>query len=520
MKKLLLLFGILVAVPCAIVMGQNEVNIKTILPPGLYDIVPKGTVPPVDSCKCKDGVTPNVSATAATGPIGVTESGTLENPVFNFSIPPGKDGKGIVSITSNPDTSWKVTYTDGTVWNSPPLQGPQGNCTGCPSGGGSQTKNVFDVTLGPFNVKGDGVNNDGPGLQAAINTAKVSNVSGVILIPPPTNFYRVNGPLFIHPDASNQVWMDIVMLGGKAGAMQYFGPTGTALFNILGLKQSRIEGVNADLAGGIAGRQIIDVRTTPTVNSSTGVTLNSCFFRLGTGQDNIGVRTGFQSVGDISNYTFKDVAIYGAAEADNTSDGIQATPGQYGYQNLGTNTLSMQWVNGFVAGVDRIYTNIDRGRTTRGNGACYFDGLGGSHNNIDFEFTWEQTYQIENGRFEVGNKFILVTNNGAFSHVSVTNTTVHEYKGINGVLIEVQGQSSLRVENSTFANVGGTKYSSPILISSSGTFGTLYVQGCSFTSDVVFTKPGTSQFGIQVKDNVKLRDKWQSIGMMPNMPAP
>ena len=148
---------------------------------------------------------------------------------------------------------------------------------------------------------------------------------------------------------------------------------------------------------------------------------------LGNGKNNIGIRTGKVSGGgaDISNYTFESM------------NRIWWTgwwyPGQYAFQNLGHNTLSMAWYGGFVAGCDRIYANRTPDGSQRGNGSVAFYGLGGSGNNLDFEFAWEQAYIISGGRFENGNKFLKITD-GAYSSVVVQGLAIHDYKDQNNII--------------------------------------------------------------------------------------
>lgn len=393
-------------------------------------------------------------------------------------------------------------------------QGIQGNPGSPGSGTGTVTagRGVFDVMN--FGAKGDGSTDDSPAFNAAYQAAR--QVNGRVIFPYPNNFYRLNSPVNIVPDASGQVWVDLMGMGGKAGMIQYFGPSGTCAFKIRGMKASSIEGLHVDLAGNTANRQAFDLETISGMRSITGNTFRNCFIRLGGGQDAIGIRTGFgPDHGDISLLNFENISIYGTAEHQNVQP-VVVTPGQYGFQNLGENTLQIQIIGGIAAGCDRAYTNITRDGSDRGNGAVSFFGFDGSHNNEDFVFSWEQTYTIIGGRYELGNRFIRITDNGAFSHVSVYNATVHEYAGINGNLIEIGGESSVELRNSTFAKVGGGKYSSPITITKNNAYGALAVSGCSFTSDVIYTKPGQSNFDISLRGNIKMGASWRSVGLFAN----
>ena len=68
---------------------------------------------------------------------------------------------------------------------------------------------------------------DQPAFQACYEAARA--VSGKIIIPSPgSGYWRFNSTWNIVPDASNQVWVDLEMMGGRAGTIKYFGPNNTA----------------------------------------------------------------------------------------------------------------------------------------------------------------------------------------------------------------------------------------------------------------------------------------------------
>lgn len=295
---------------------------------------------------------------------------------------------------------------------------------------------------------------------------------------------------------------------------RYFGPNNSSVFYIVGMKESLIESIHVSIESGRTGVKIFNIQTPTGNSSSTGTTVRNCYLHLGNGQDNIGIKTGGETSahGDISNWIFSNVSVYGPGEFNVAN----VVPGQYAFQNLGMNTLSMKWDGGFVAGCDRAYTNISRDGSQRGNGSCLFDGLGGSKNNIDFVFSWEQAYKIINGRWEAGNMFMIVTNNGAMSHVSVDNLAIHDYNGVNGTLIDIQGQCSLSVINCQLADTEGAPYGSPIKISSGSKYGALNVSGSSFTANQIYTKTGGATFDITLKGNIKLGTGFQSAGLFAN----
>lgn len=92
----------------------------------------------------------NLTASAEYGEeVGVTLTWTEDSVNFDFTIPGGADGVGIQSIVFNQDYSMTITLTDGTVYNSPSLRGPQGEtgATGAqgPQGPQGEGLEILDV---------------------------------------------------------------------------------------------------------------------------------------------------------------------------------------------------------------------------------------------------------------------------------------------------------------------------------------------------------------------------------------
>ena len=365
-----------------------------------------------------------------------------------------------------------------------------------PQSGGTTARAQFDVYS--YGARGDGVSDDSQAFNDAFIAAR--NAKGTMVIPPASNFYRLNSTINIVPDASNQVWVDI-KAKGKAGEIRYFGPSNTPVFKIIGLKGSLWEGLNVAISAGQSGVQIFDIQTTVEANSSSFNTFKTFYLNLGSGVNNIGIRTGAVDGGandgkDISNYNFENLTVFGSRIA-----------GQYAFQNLGMNTLSMAWYGGFVAFCDKVYSNISADGTKRGNGAVAFYGLGGSHNNLDFHFAFEQSYIISGGRWEVGSKFLKVSD-GAYASVVVEGLVIHDYSSEN--VIEAANATSLTLKGVQISKTFGGTYNSCILLSANGRNGVLNMQNCALSSNVLYTKTGNTLWDITALGISKLDGVWSS----------
>jgi hypothetical protein len=489
MKNLLILLTLL----STYVFAQDKIELKQDTKAGIYVLQPSGTIPipPIDCAKCL-GIDPIVV-----------------DPVTGIMI---------------------ITYSNGTQYISPPLKGPKGDkgdtgpqgpqgiqgiqgppgiCPSCPGTGGSQTRNTFDVMNYGANPN-DNIN-DLPAFQAAYDAAKL--VSGKVIVSPGAGTFYLDGTWNITPDASNQVWVDIEQVGGRAGTIRYRGPSGQPVVRIVGLKGAIWTGLNIAIEDGRTGVQVFDIQTTSSSGSSSFNTFKTFYLNLGNGQNNVGIRTGFVEGGgkDISNYAFESIVVFGGGKLGQSGEAI-TIPGQYAFLNLGDNTLSMVWKDGFVAGCDRVYSNKFESR--RGNGSVMFYGLGGSQNNIDFEFAWEQSYIVSGGRWEGGNKFMLISD-GGFSNVVVQGLTIHDYKANEG-LIEARVAASIKLDGvfATWTHMDSqgnpTKtYNHIVTLSASDAArpraGSLKIDGGGFSANKPYSKSGSAEWGVKVSDVGKIR---------------
>jgi hypothetical protein len=476
MKKILLLLTLI----SSFAFGQT-VNIPKA---GNWQFV-DGTVPPDSSdCQCQDG----------------------------------KDGRGIQTTTVDPVTG-EVTfiYTDQTQSKTGPLKGPKGDkgdpgdpgspgvCPTCPPSGGTGTgsvlRTIFNVET--YGAKGDGVNDDTEEFQAAFTAA--INVNGEVFWGAAPNYWNIKNTIQVVPKSGqSQVWINVTGQG-SVHQMRYTGTANKPVFRIIGLKNGSWEGVKLTL--GSSGVTAFDFVTTVDANSITGAIFQNMRVNLGSGIDNIGVRMGNENGGngDISHLKFDEVNVYGGGGLRESGD--LPPVGQYAFQNLGHNTLGNVFENCFVSLCDRLYTNVTRDGTRRGNSAVTFIGTGGAHNNIDFVTAWEGPTNVIGGRFENGHgRFFETTNDGKYQTITLVGVIVKDYNAPGGYMINLQRPASLIIDNCTFTNGKiTTKLTKPVRLAANNigswqSYGNLEIKGGGFYTDAQFpyAKEGTTTWNITV----------------------
>jgi len=354
------------------------------------------------------------------------------------------------------------------------------------------------ISVKDFGAKGDGTTDDTKAFQDAINAA-IEADGAELLIPIPTYFYNIKNTITIKPAAADpQCYLNIRAFGVTNTQIRYTGPGNRAVFKIVGLKSSTISGVKVWVVEGVSGVVVWDIDTTPEYSSTSLVTFTNCITLLGNGVNNVGWRLGHISggSGDVSNYQWENCAAYG-----DEGTGV-VVPGQIGWLSEGRNTLLNNWFGGFGAYLDKIFSNASQpgtGATTEnGNGSVSFFGLGGSHNNIDFEFHAEQTYLISGGRFEVGKKFIVVKDGVEDPIITVTGAEVEDYAPTDGNLIYMGRPASLTLDGCRMIAKSGD-FSNMITLAGERGLGRLLVRGGSYTAPKPFYKitKGTWQVDIQ-----------------------
>lgn len=377
--------------------------------------------------------------------------------------------------------------------------------------------NIFDVK--DYGADPSDASSDLAAFQAAWDDAAAIK-NGKVIIPAPDegDFYILDDTWEWLPAAGeSQVWVNVEMMGGEAYSIHYTGPDDQPVIRAAGLKSSIVIGLKIQIDAGISGVQVMQIITSSTYPSSTGCTFTNFRFSLGDGIDNIGIQTNDGAHnGDISHYEFQNIAVYGGGDPFGAS-----IAGQYAFLNVGTNTLAMSWKGGFVAECDRIYSNKNRAGTFRGNGSVSFMGMGGSNNNIDYQFAWEQTYFITGGRYENGNKHILVTD-GGYLQIVMTGYVVKGYDATADI-IELQRACGLSMNGVQINNNDTGHTYNPIIklnASTSNRNGLITITNCGFQipvgTNIPYTQTGNTVWTATIYNTSRMEGV-NTIGPLLNL---
>jgi hypothetical protein len=422
------------------------------------------------------------------------------------------------------DTPTGATFTFKIPKGDPGDDGDDAICSSCPPGTGTGS-----VLRGVYFVENYGANGsdnlpDTQAFQDAITAA--TPVGGEVWWGPASNYWNINNTLQVIPaPGSNQLWISITG-HGSVHQMRYTGPSGKAVFRVLGMKKGTFTGVRLSINSGITGVAVFDVVTSEASNSSSGVLMTDMRFNLGNGMDNIGVRLGNENGGngDISHYTFIGVDVYGGGADRGKGDPI---PGQYAFQNLGHNTLANAWEDCFVANCDAFFTNSTRDGTRRGNSAVTFKACGGAHNGTDFVTAWEGPYNIFGGRFENGHRKFLEQKNstaGKYQQITMIGVVIKDYNAPGGVMIDILRPTSLSMDNVLMTNGrSNNKFTKPIRLAANGDFGALKISGGGILSDAAkpYAIEGNTKWGVTVENVARMgpdasEGNIRAVGMFPN----
>lgn len=282
--------------------------------------------------------------------------------------------------------------------------------------------------FGWFNVKyysatGDGATVDNTAFQNCFNAAILAH--GKVIIPSPSNFYNITSTIQVYPNASsigadNEVNVDVEATGTPRFLIKYSGTTGTACFDINGLRYSKWSGVSVLLAD-TTNLIAFDLDTKSAASSLSNNNFHSCNAILGNATGQTGWRIGETSAngGDFSSLAWYNCQVYGVNKS---------VTGTIGWHIKGSNALQNSWHTMFGANLDKMYSN-----SGGGNGGVTFVGAGTSQCNLDYEIANNQTYTWNGGRFESGERAIHVTNSNVSPSLVFVGAEWNDYTPSDGI---------------------------------------------------------------------------------------
>ncbi len=367
--------------------------------------------------------------------------------------------------------------------------------------GDSTAFNVKD-----FGAKGDGVTDDTQSIQNALDACLKTR--GKLLIPAPSNFYKITNTLNIVPIAPDkQAWIHVEGWGHHGFQIVYMGPSNKPAVKIVGLKGGIISGMRVRLGSGVANSQCFDIGTSNDASSTSGFSFINCDAELGNGVNNKGWRLGAIKGGneDISQILWSNSSAWGP-EGSTIS-------GQVGFEMVGSNTLQLTWTGG-------ASTFCEKGISVTAGGSSFFYGYGGAFNGTDFYFATSNQFGIYGGRFESGKKFLEVPSASSHPSVIISNTMISEYKPQDGKLIEFNRTGSLILDGVKIENANNRNHDGKMIwLGGTTGQGNLHVRGGAFhcSADPFFTMETPGMWRINISDVGKLNGSYQSVSYFNNV---
>jgi Pectate lyase superfamily protein/GDSL-like Lipase/Acylhydrolase family len=339
--------------------------------------------------------------------------------------------------------------------------------------------NIRAISVMDYGAVGDGVADDTAAFQAAINAAIA--YKSRLVIPAAQNYYRITTTLNLYSIA-DQFFLNIEGDGQTNSLIKWDGANNTAVFFAKGWKSAAISGIHISATAGKTGVVYWDLDTDSLRGSLTDTTFINCYCEL-LNANCVGYR-----LGHISGGTLGDISDMVWINCRCLSTG--AFNGQIGWLVEGANALHMQWFGGFGSGLTKMFTNLSvsgTGATSdQGGGGQYFYGLGGSGNAIDFELANNATTVISGGRFELGKRFLNVTNSSAHMAVTVSGTAIDAYTPADGTLIYFDRPGTLIMDGVRVASA--TPFDSRMIFL--GGFlpgkGSLFIRGGTYNAGTTF----------------------------------
>lgn len=373
-----------------------------------------------------------------------------------------------------------------------------------------------------FNVVDYGANgadnlDDAQAIQSAFNAA--SAVHGTVIIPSPSNYYRINSTILVAPSSGNEVTVNVIAQGTPRKQFKYFGASGTACFSINGLRFSKWDNVSVFLSDTV-NTIAFDLDTKLASSSFSFNVFTNCNAVLGNITGQRGWRIGHTSAngGDISNLSWIGCMVYGNRPT--------AQSGSIGWQFEGSNTLANALFNCFTAFCNKGWTNVEgAGASTGGNGAIYFFSCHTSQNQIDFEIQNTQNVTIKGGRFESGLLFLKVPWNNKNPVIQVEGAEINDYHPSDGRLVFLEMPCTLSWRD---VSVKGRSVWSPEMFRLSGgqyglttAVGSLIIEGGTIqtNSDSVHVTPTTTKWRVYRRGVGKMNSDGVKFGFLEDIVA-
>jgi hypothetical protein len=301
---------------------------------------------------------------------------------------------------------------------------------------------------------------------------------------------------------------------GVHSTIQWSGGSNAAVFHAVGWKLSHIDTVKIDFTSSASTGLIgWDVDTGTGSGSTTQLSFNNCFVGLADTTGGIGWRLGHVSTGggDVSFLQWNQCLV-------NAQSG---TTGTRGWINEGGNSLNNVWVNSFGYFLEKMVTNLsDAGAgQPQGDDSMFFYGMGGSQNQLDYEFAVPGAYLIAGGRYELGKRFLNVPTGSNHPAVTVTGINLSDYTPTDGKLVSFDRPGTL-IWDGNYVRGAATTYTSTAF--SLGGFtgkGSAHFRGGGIQATAPFWNNGASNWKVYSTGVGIMNSGTQVTGYFTDLPA-
>jgi len=412
------------------------------------------------------------------------------------SEPVGQNLPNQTTIESEPDQGILVTNKSGATQSHPRGDGSDGVNY-------NQLNNVFNIK--DYGAKGDGSTDDRAAIQAAIDAT--INAKGKLIIPAPSDYYRINGTLFFQPKKANQAFYEVEGQGHWGFQIVYQGPSGQPAAVVIGMKSGSFRNVKIKIGDGVTNSVAWDIGTQGEAGSTSAFTFYDCMAELNRGSGNQGFRLGHIEGGgaDISQILFSNCTVWGWSAG--VDKGVQKHyPGQIAWNITGHNTLQLTWVGGSTS-------FVETGIKLEQGGSMFFFGFGASQTGTDFYMAYANNISVYGGRFEAGKKFLVMEQMAAHPIFTVRDAMIEEYRPEDGIMFHAKSPGTLFLESVAINRLNEDYDSRMFTLSTplSKPYGTFSIRGGKINaSDPFITSSG---WRVKVDNVVKVTaNNLQSMG--------